>query len=270
MKHFFDEAGNAWTVPLDRETAKQERYRFYLAEDACPECENRGFLGAISRKRYTATGTCVHCADIDAMDLRALAAYITSFDHDEKGVIYKECKPGGKSRRVSMEYADRMDALLALVPGSFPLTRQQAIDAGQPLFLSGKACRTHGHLGVTTVQGKCYHCEKRRARPSPRQAAVASGARWYTPADPCKRCDTLAERRVADGACRGCMDASKGEDGRETPESVMMKACPELVISRAEAKAAGLKVYRTGQACRRGHTAYRYVSTGGCLECLRA
>lgn len=34
-----------------------------------------------------------------------------------------------------------------------------------------------------------------------------------------------------------------------------------------EAKKAGLKRYKTGEACQRGHLAERFVSTGTCCEC---
>lgn len=41
-------------------------------------------------------------------------------------------------------------------------------------------------------------------------------------------------------------------------------------ISRKEAKDAGGKRYFTGKACPRGHIAERFVSNGGCYECLIA
>ncbi|QJB21871.1 endonuclease VII [Xanthomonas phage FoX2] len=41
------------------------------------------------------------------------------------------------------------------------------------------------------------------------------------------------------------------------------------VISRAEAKAQGLKRYFTGKPCKRGHVVERLVS-GDCVECIRA
>lgn len=44
----------------------------------------------------------------------------------------------------------------------------------------------------------------------------------------------------------------------------------ESIISRTEAKAAGLTRYRTGRACIRGHVAERYVSTHQCQQCFRA
>jgi hypothetical protein len=44
------------------------------------------------------------------------------------------------------------------------------------------------------------------------------------------------------------------------------------IISRDQAKALGLKRYFTGEPCRHGHIAERYVSSGNgnCLECGRA
>jgi hypothetical protein len=47
----------------------------------------------------------------------------------------------------------------------------------------------------------------------------------------------------------------------------MMRDTPDIVISREMAKGMGFKVFRTGKACKRGHVAFRYVSTGGCIEC---
>ncbi|HEI0612133.1 TPA: hypothetical protein SIF59_004010 [Escherichia coli] len=39
---------------------------------------------------------------------------------------------------------------------------------------------------------------------SPRQQAIADGKRWYIPYEPCKHCNTVAERYVANGKCRNC------------------------------------------------------------------
>jgi 5-methylcytosine-specific restriction endonuclease McrA len=41
------------------------------------------------------------------------------------------------------------------------------------------------------------------------------------------------------------------------------------VISRAEAKAAGLTRYFTGKPCPKGHVADRFTGGGGCVECAR-
>jgi hypothetical protein len=41
------------------------------------------------------------------------------------------------------------------------------------------------------------------------------------------------------------------------------------IISRADARAAGLVRFFDGRACRAGHTAERYVKSGICCECNR-
>jgi hypothetical protein len=42
-----------------------------------------------------------------------------------------------------------------------------------------------------------------------------------------------------------------------------------MTITYAQAKAQGLKRYRTGKTCRAGHMAERYVLTRNCVECDR-
>lgn len=42
------------------------------------------------------------------------------------------------------------------------------------------------------------------------------------------------------------------------------------LITRAEAKKAGLVRYFTGRACKKGHVCERKVNFGGCVECLRS
>lgn len=41
------------------------------------------------------------------------------------------------------------------------------------------------------------------------------------------------------------------------------------ILTRADAYRLGLKKFYTGHPCRNGHIAERYVSTKGCIECLR-
>lgn len=42
------------------------------------------------------------------------------------------------------------------------------------------------------------------------------------------------------------------------------------LLSRQLAARSGLKRYYTGRSCRKGHDSERYVSTGNCIECMRA
>lgn len=266
-----DANGNFVALWTTLEDAKKYRAHHYDCGDECPTCVSRGFIGLIARKRYVTNGACVHCATMNALELWSLASY-TSVVHQYDGGLEYLVDPqnDGEGRRVSREYLDMMESALALVDGSFPTTRQGAIDKGVGLYIRDRPCRTHGHLGITTLKGECYYCEQERSRPSPRQQAIRDGKKWYLPTEPCPKCGQTAEKRVDNGQCRGCMaEARSQEDGRETADSVMMRECPDLVISRENARAAGFKVYRTGKPCRKGHAGYRYVSTGNCIECLR-
>jgi hypothetical protein len=43
---------------------------------------------------------------------------------------------------------------------------------------------------------------------------------------------------------------------------------PPTIIGREEARALDLKCYFSGKPCKHGHVAARYVSSGGCMECV--
>lgn len=123
-----------------------------------------------------------------------------------------------------------------------------------------------GHSGRTLLDGTCFECAREKNQVSPRQAALAAGKTWYTPAvgDPCKA-GHMAERRVSNGACKQCEAERAG-----VPEVPYYEANPDMVISRGDARALGLRYYRTGKPCKRkGHTGWRYVSTNNCVDCRK-
>lgn len=147
-----------------------------------------------------------------------------------------------------------------------PLSEGDAESMGLDFFwdeLPGRYC---GHVGKKTRSGQCYICaENKKAAPkSPRQEAVARGDAWYQP-DPDDLCPAghNAPRRVNNGSCRQCE-----EDRRASGPGPIWKTSPDLIISRDDARAFGMGVYRTGEPCKRGHNSFRYVSNGGCLVCM--
>lgn len=133
--------------------------------------------------------------------------------------------------------------------------------------VSPDPCKLYGHVGLRR-SGKCYMCELEKKKPSPRQAAKLSGEKWYTPIEPCIRCDKIAPKRVDNGTCSGCAP-DELVDGRETADSIIMRQEPDMVIDCATASEMGMKVYRTGEECKRGHAGWRYVKTRTCIPCLR-
>jgi hypothetical protein len=152
--------------------------------------------------------------------------------------------------------------------------RQRAIIEGKQWYIPTTPCKTCGELAERNVAtGRCSSCmvankgKRRVVNMSPRKKAIIEGQRWYIPTTPCKTCGELAERKVATGACSNCIN--RDEDGRATPESELMRTEPNAIISKEQAKMLGLKVYRTGRPCNKGHTGWRYVSTNSCIDCLR-
>lgn len=125
---------------------------------------------------------------------------------------------------------------------------------------TNRECTSCGHVPATGRNASTTD--------SPRQAAIAAGEKWYMPTDPCPKCNTVTLKRVDNGICQGCRPRTDN-DQRETPDSIMMRENPDMVISRADAESLDMKVYRTGTTCKHGHAAWRYVSTGNCIECLR-
>lgn len=106
--------------------------------------------------------------------------------------------------------------------------------SGQGVYVRASPCARAGHVGLVTDGGACVLC---RAEP--------------------KRAPAAAKKR------------GPGRPAGSGPAAAIMAAAPDWVVSRGAARAMGSPVYRTGRPCRKGHTGYRYVSTGACVECLR-
>lgn len=267
-RQLYNAAGRPIALPETPEDAKRYRYPHYAGSEECPICVERGFIGMVARKRYARTRGCVHCASMAALEFQSLLTYSAALNRDGDRLFYVILSDGS-GREVNEDYFEYMERSLDLVPGGpAPTTREGALKLGAPYYVRDVPCRTKGHLGITTLKGECYFCEEERTAISPRQEAIRDGKKWYLPAGPCQHCGQIAEKRVDNGQCKGCIK-TPGSDARETPDSVMMRESPDLVVSRKDAEAVGFKVYRTGEECSRGHTGYRYVSTGNCIECLR-
>lgn len=159
----------------------------------------------------------------------------------------------------------RIEALRAYngaIAAGEPVSATEALQMGIGYYFKqtpGKYC---GHIGATLLNGRCAYCESEK-KESPRQQAISRGDVWYQPlvGDLCSNGHN-APRRVSNGSCKKC------EQLKARPSKPIWKLHPDMVISRSDATAMGLKAYRTGEPCRRGHKSWRYVSNGGCLECI--
>lgn len=61
--------------------------------------------------------------------------------------------------------------------------------------------------------------------------------------------------------------ADKTVDRRHSESFNLARNFPEMTISRGDARALGLTIYRTGKPCLNGHTSWRFVSSGACVAC---
>ncbi len=89
---------------------------------------------------------------------------------------------------------------------------------------------------------------------------------------PCVKCGGT-ERYGGNGQCLACLGV---QSKAKTCESALFKlmwskihwAPREGCISRADAEAQGLKFFKTGRACKRGHVDLRYTAGGACVPCM--
>jgi len=296
MTHYTDANGRLSRFPTSYEHAIEAKTPFYDDGVKCTKC------GTMSVK-YTSDHKCRHCMRIDAGHF-----YNMSLDKDlvfttESGRHFGLLAMG-HTDPISDEMFNEMAELVELSKSDHgftispepckkkahyglkrlgkcyqcqqerlkPTPRQAAIAAGETWYTPTAQCLRCGTTSLRNVHnGACQGCTPpKEVSPtdSPRQTAIANGEKWYMPIDPCPKCDTVSLKRVDNGICQGCNPPAE-TDQRETPDSIMMRENPDMIISREDARAFDMKVYRTGNPCTHGHHAWRYVSTGNCIACLR-
>jgi len=152
--------------------------------------------------------------------------------------------------------------------GCSPLNpRAEARKKYQTWYTPIEPCDECGTISKrNVVNNRCLGCKPLQPVNKPRVEARKNKENWYIPSEPCIECNTLSERNVQDNRCSGCVPIPVVS---ETPEQIMIKAQPDLILLKETAIALGMKVYRTGKPCRRGHSGYRYVSTNNCIDCLK-
>ena len=95
------------------------------------------------------------------------------------------------------------------------------------MVVKRKVCKNGGHLVVTRPgKRKCLICAD---TPTPRQAAIAAGEKWYDSGETCQHCSQPIQKSVTNGRKR-C-------------------GCPSTLSPRQAAIAAGEKWYDSGETC---------------------
>lgn len=96
-----------------------------------------------------------------------------------------------------------------------------------------------------------------------RECARKAGEYEYIPLEPCSICDEIRPRRTSTGKC--ACEYNKNLIPRRGPNYTQNAPA----IPRATAHALGFKRYMSNIPCKHNHDSARYVSTGGCIQCLR-
>lgn len=116
------------------------------------------------------------------------------------------------------------------------------------------------------LEGKTFDRSTNDKQPTMTRAeAAALGLTTYYDGTVCARGHVGASRFTQNGACCACHAMSAAERVADGD----MRGIRRELSTRRQALIAGELTYFTGKPCKNGHIAPRYVSTGGCLECLR-
>lgn len=163
-----------------------------------------------------------------------------------------------------------------------PWTKAEAVAYGYKRYMDETGCPTCGKSPVGRyIDGDvCVVCAENDAKTiwplwvmgSPdrpvkfaisRERAVALGADSYYRERLCSNGPHFTQPHIRTGRCVRC-------EAERNKQSGPMVEFPNMIISRDEAAAIGWATYRTGDPCKRGHITWRYVSNGGCIDCMSA
>lgn len=217
-------------------------------------CKN----GPHIRRTSIVNGRCLDC-EIDRAEMRAVLKGPRAAARSAGLITYTPTDPCPSCGTLAQRNVST-NACMSCHNTKSP--RAAARAAGFKSYTPTDPCPSCGTLAQRNViTNACAGCSRNN---SPRALARAAGLKVYTPTDTCPACGTLAQRNVITNACAGCHD-----DGRRSASQIFAEQNPDLIMSKEDAAALGFTLYRTGTFCRRGHTGWRYVSTGNCLECLR-
>ncbi len=258
--NFFKSDGTPSNYPTTREDAQRLNYKRYDGDKRCGKCRR---IKRTAYVRYTKNDACVMCCERLSIDTyNAIAAGMRKGERSARDATLKgldsynaplPCNVYGHiGQRTLLNRCYECEEINAA-----PTPRQAAIDKGQTQYIPTTKCR-NGHLTARRISGQCIEClDANKPASTPRQAAIDKGQTQYIPTTKCRN-GHLTARHVS-GKCTEC---------HSRPKRILIQdAQPDLVIDRRTAKGLGWKVYRTGEECRRGHKAYRYISTKGCIRC---
>ena len=86
----------------------------------------------------------------------------------------------------------------------------------------------------------------------------------------CKGGMHFLQPNVKTKKCQVCADLKrKPKLNDESTVKSLIRNFPDMVISKEDAQLLNFPIFRTTGLCRRGHSSWRYISSGACLACMR-
>lgn len=180
-----------------------------------------------------------------------------------------------------MSFIHKITGTVANIPWSV----EESNALGYARYMDDGGCKACGqpHVGRYISNNECVNCALRDAaevwklwkmgspdRPEPfplsSAQAVDAGVDYFYRESLCKGGKHFVQPHIKTGRCVVCESARRKQSSSAT---TIMREIPDMVISKESASVLGFDVFRTGGPCRRGHVGWRYVSNGGCIECMR-
>jgi hypothetical protein len=250
--------GKLSPVPWDKDVALALKVGRYMIDEKCPECKCEPIA------RYVDSNECVQCADTQSR---------------EDWRLWQQGIPGR--------------------PDPFPTTMSEAVKFKVDYHYVPRLCKGGHHFIKKHIKtGKCVMCIDNNKRVKSdtatnrfmkencdliidKDTAASMGLVVFKTGAPCRK-GHIGWRYVNGGACLSCMrpgsyplpsvpvltnGSGNKTDARRSISHIYAEEHPNSIMDKETAKFFGLKLYRTGKPCNRGHRGWRYVSTNNCVDC---
>lgn len=167
-----------------------------------------------------------------------------------------------------------------------PWSKEESKSCGYTRYMDDQGCKICGTeaVGRYVADNTCVNCALRDAAqiwqlwkmgspdrpekfPLSAKQAVEMGVDYFYTEPLCKGGVHFVQPHIKTGRCVACEKLKPLPKG--STNTALMEAMPDMVLQKADALALGMDVFRTGEPCGRGHRAWRYVSNGGCIACMR-
>lgn len=230
---------------------------------ASPDPEGRPLAARLGKRRYATPQNCDNCKICQARNTASgrCAACTTRIAELVRYMAFTD--------EVTLQVAPIPDYLEGIIPTWDAIEAFHAIKADPTFRLHPTPCKQYGHIRITNDKHPtCYFCD---INGNAQEQAVKEGNDEYVTRSKCGGCGETTLRRTKDASCTECGHEPVRGRGRSTASEteMLMSLAPDMVITRGEAIELGYNVYRTGKECLNGHTGWRYVKTGNCLDCRK-